>query len=113
MRKEVIDTKNILDLSNIDSRDLIKELKSRGYYTAFVYDTSDVTTALELINGDHRNPNEHIVLSEDDKLEIINNCFEDNGYFDIDNVFVELNTAVDNYILNEYDNEHYYQKTQN
>ena len=100
---------NIIDLSNIDSWDLIKELKSRGYYTAFIYSPSDVTMALELINHD-RNPDECIVLSEDDKLEIINNCFEDHSCFNIDEQFVKLNTAVDNYILNEYDNEHYYPK---
>jgi len=97
------------DLSNVSSTLLIKELENRGFWTSFIYGISDVTLALELIN-DARNPDECIVLSEDDKLEIINNCFEDNSCFNIDRVFVELNTAIDNYILNDYDNEHYYQK---
>ena len=47
------------------------------------------------------------------ELEIINNCFEDNSCLDIDKVFIELNTAIDNYILNEYDNKHYYQTKEN
>ena len=100
------------DLSNVSSTLLIKELENRGFWTSFIYGISDVTLALELIN-DHRNPDECIVLSEDDKLEIINNCFEDHSCFNIDEQFVKLNTAVDNYILNEYDNEHYYQKEEN
>jgi len=100
------------DLSNVSSTQLIKELENRGFWTSFMYDTSDVATSLSLIN-EYRNPDEHIVLSEDDKLEIINNCFEDDGCLDIDKVFIELNTAIDNYILNEYDNEHYYQKKEN
>ena len=100
------------DLSNVSSTELIKELENRGFWTSFMYDTSDVQIAVNFINQ-YRNPDEHIVLSEDDKLEIINNCFEDNSCLDIDKVFIELNTAIDNYILNEYDNEHYYQKKEN
>ena len=97
------------DLSNVSSTELIKELENRGFCTSFMYDTSDVETAVNIINQ-YRNTDECIVLSEDDKLEIINNCFEDDSCLDIDKVFIELNTAIDNYILNECDNEHYYQK---
>ena len=89
------------DLSNVSSTELIKELENRGFWTSFMYDTSDVQIAV------------NFVLSEDDKLEIINNCFEDNSCLDIDKVFIELNTAIDNYILNEYDNKHYYQTKEN
>lgn len=96
------------DLSNVSSTELIKELENRGFWTSFIYDTSDVAISLSLIN-EYRNTDERIVLSEDDKLEIINNCFEDDSCLDIDKVFIELNTAIDNYILNEYNNKHYYQ----
>ena len=71
---------NIIDLSNIDSWDLMKELKSRGYYTDLIFGIADVDFNLEhMINSD-REEDEKIVLSQDEKLEILENCFDGDWY---------------------------------
>jgi hypothetical protein len=71
---------NIIDLSNIDSWDLIKELKSRGYYTDLIFGIADVDFNLDhMINSD-REEDEKIVLNQDEKLEILENCFDGDWY---------------------------------
>jgi hypothetical protein len=80
VRKNRLMSDNIIDLSNIDSWDLMKELKSRGYYTDLIFGIADVDFNLEhMINSD-REEDEKIVLSQDEKLEILENCFDGDWY---------------------------------
>lgn len=79
MSREIEPTKNILDLSNIDSRDLMLELKSRGYYTDLIFGISDVDMQLESIN-DSRDESDIIVLTDDDKRDILDMCFNTDWY---------------------------------
>jgi hypothetical protein len=67
-------SKNILDLSNIESKDLIHELYERGYYTDLLYSIQDVDMRLENINED-RDEDKKIVLSEGQKKEILDESF--------------------------------------
>ena len=72
---------NIIDLSNIDSWDLMKELKSRGYYTDLIFGISDVESQLESINFySDQDEKDYIVLTHDDKIEILENCFDGDWY---------------------------------
>lgn len=92
MTKEMVDTKNILDLSNIDSWDLMKELKSRGYCTELIFGIRDVDFNLEhLVNSD-REEGEKIVLTDDEKIEILENCFDWDRYFEKmhDDIYEEI-----------------------
>jgi hypothetical protein len=105
MSKEIEPTKNILDLSNIDSRDLMLELKSRGYYTDLIFSPYDIDLQLESINGDRdEDNNDIIVLTDDEKREILDNCFNSDWYCE------RMNDDISDEILNNYDNEAYYKK---
>jgi hypothetical protein len=99
----------MIDLSNVSSTELIKELQNRGFWTSFMYDPSDVEMAVSSIN-EYRDSDKCIVLSENDKLDVLFNCFDNNIYFDIDEVFTKFNTAVDHYILDNYDSKDYYKQ---
>jgi len=91
-------SKNILDLSNIESWDLIAELKSRGFYTNLIYGTYDVDSQVENINSNRdEEDNNFIVLTEDDKKEILANCFNTDWYCDL------MNERLEEYILDNYD----------
>lgn len=94
---------NKIDLSNVDSFDLMRELKSRGYYTELIFGISDVDTVLESIN-DNRDETNQIVLSDDEKRDIIDNCFYTEYYCE------RMNCDIDDEILKEYDSEEYYKK---
>lgn len=99
---------NIVDLSNLDSWDLIKELKSRGYYTNLIYTPSDVDMQLESINGDRDEEDGNIIiLTDDDKKEILDNCFNTDWYCEL------MNERLEEYILDYYDDEAYYKKVDN
>ena len=105
MDREIKDTKNILDLSNIDSWDLMKELKSRGYYTDLIFGPYDVESTLESLNDNRDEDDENIiVLSEEDKVDILDSCFNTDWFVE------RMNESMDEYILDNYDNEDYYQK---
>ena len=105
MSKEIVDTKNILDLSNINSWDLMKELKSRGYYTDLIFGPYDVESTLESLNDNRDEDDENIiVLSEEDKVDILDSCFNTDWFVE------RMNESMDEYILDNYDNEDYYQK---
>jgi hypothetical protein len=97
------------DLSNVSSTELIIELQHRGFWTSFMYDPSDVEIALSFIN-ECRDSDKCIVLSEDNKLDVLFKCFDENIYFDIDEVFTKFNTAIDHYILDNYDSKDYYKQ---
>jgi hypothetical protein len=105
MSREIVDTKNILDLSNVDSWDLMKELKSRGYYTDLIFGPYDVESTLESLNDNRDEDDENIiVLSEEDKMDILDSCFNTDWFVE------RMNESMDEYILDNYDNEDYYKK---
>lgn len=108
MSKEIVDTKNILDLSNIDSWDLMKELKSRGYYTDLIFGPYDVESTLESLNDNRDEDDENIiVLSEEDKVDILDSCFNTDWFVE------RMNESMDEYILDNYDDKTYYKKIDN
>jgi hypothetical protein len=71
--------KNILDLSNIESKDLIHELYERGYFTDLLFCVEDVKIQLDDINED-RDEDNKIVLSEEQKKEVLDESFNIGWY---------------------------------
>ena len=106
MSKEIVDTKNIVDLSNLDSWDLVKELNNRGYYTKLIFSPLDVESCLESINSD-REEVDQIVFTKWDMSEVLDNCFNTDYYCQ------RMNEDIDQHILDYYDNEDYYKKEEN
>jgi hypothetical protein len=86
---------NIVDLSNIESVDLMNELKSRGYYTDLIFSPSDVDMQLESIN-DGRDEDDQIVLSDDEKSDILDLCFNTDWYCE------RMNDDISDHIINNY-----------
>jgi hypothetical protein len=66
---------NILDLSNIESGDLIKELESRGFKTNLLYNRHDVDLQLSIIN-DYRGDDYQISSDDLDPDQILDEVFE-------------------------------------
>jgi len=96
MNREIPNTKNIVDLSNIESRDLMLELKSRGYYTDLIFGIGDVDWNLKSINDD-RDEADHIKLDDSEKIDILDNCFNTDWYCE------RMNDNILDEILNRYD----------
>lgn len=108
MSKEIIDTKNIVDLSNLDSWDLIKELNKRGYYTQLIYSPSDVVMIVDSINENRDEEDGNIiVLSQEEKMDVLDNCFNTDWYCE------RMNDDMAEHILDNYDDETYYKKVDN
>jgi hypothetical protein len=63
-------SKNIVDLSNLDTWDMIKELQSRGWNTELLWCRDDVQTQLDDIN-EEKSEDEKITLTDEDKDEIL------------------------------------------
>ena len=105
MSKEIVDTKNIVDLSNLDSWDLVKELNNRGYYTKLIFGISDVDSQLKSVNDcmDMEDDN-IIVLTEDEKIDVLDGCFNTDWFVE------RMNESIEEYIRDNYDNGDYYQK---
>jgi cyanate lyase len=105
MSKEFVDTKNIVDLSNLDSWDLVKELNNRGYYTKLIFGISDVDSQLKSVNDcmDMEDDN-IIVLTEDEKIDVLDGCFNTDWFVE------RMNESIEEYIRDNYDNGDYYQK---
>lgn len=91
-------SKNNLDLKNIKSIYLITELKSRGYFTELLYGISDVEMQLDNINECRYSAESKIILTDDDKMDILDNCFNTDYYTE------RLNEELEEYILDNYDN---------
>ena len=51
--------------------------------------------------------NDVIVLSDEDKEEILDNCFNTDWFCE------RMNESIEEYILDNYDNEDYYKKEEN
>lgn len=86
---------NILDLSNIESFNLMKELKRRGYYTDLIFSIHDVDTQLESIN-DGRDEDNQIVLTDDEKAEVLDMCFNTDWYCE------RMNDNISDHLVNNY-----------
>jgi len=86
----------MVNLKEVQAWDLVKELKSRGYYTELLFGLYDVEAQLDNINSD-REEEDHIKLEEEDKFEIINNCFNNDYYSG------RMNEDVEEYILDNYE----------
>ena len=95
---------------NRDS-ELIEMLEHRGHRTDFLYSLHDVNISLELINENEQEleGKPHIVLSDNDRLEVLNTCFDSV----IDEVNSILNSTISHYILDHFDNPRYYQTKEN
>ena len=101
-------SENIVDLSNLETRDLVKELKLRGYYTDLIFGINDVKYHLESINSDREEVDGNIiVLEEDDMKDILDNCFNTDWYCE------RMNESLEEHILDYYDDEAYYKKVDN
>ena len=87
-------SKNILDLSNIETNDLMDELNRRGWKTELLFGLSDIDLQLESINDD-RDEDNQITLSNEDKEEILDQVFDNVGYY-----IEQVNTNIEDKILN-------------
>jgi hypothetical protein len=87
-------SKNILDLSNIETNDLMDELNRRGWKTELLFGLSDIDMRLESINED-RDEDKQITLSDDDKGEILDEVFDNVGYY-----IEQVNNDIEDKILN-------------
>lgn len=87
-------SKNILDLSNIETHDLMDELNHRGWKTELLFGLSDIDMRLESINED-RDEDKQITLSDDDKGNILDQVFDNVGYY-----IEQVNNDIEDKILN-------------
>jgi len=87
-------SKNILDLSNIETNDLMDELNRRGWKTELLFGLSDVDMQLESIN-EGRDEESQITLSDDNKGEILDQIFDSVGYY-----IEQINNEIEDKILN-------------
>jgi hypothetical protein len=87
-------SKNILDLSNIETNDLMDELNRRGWKTELLFGLSDVDLQLESIN-EGRDEESQITLSDDNKGEILDEVFDNVGYY-----IEQININIEDKILN-------------
>ena len=87
-------SKNILDLSNIETNDLMDELNRRGWKTELLFGLSDIDMRLESINED-RDEDKQITLSDDDKGNILDQVFDNVGYY-----IEQVNNNIEDKILN-------------
>jgi hypothetical protein len=63
---------NIVDLSNLETWDLIKELQNRGYNTELLWCREDVQRQVDDLNEDRESEGkEPLVLTDDDKDEVL------------------------------------------
>ncbi len=87
-------SKNILDWSNIETNDLMDELNRRGWKTELLFGLSDVDLQLESIN-ESRDEDSQITLSDDNKGEILDEVFDNVGYY-----IEQININIEDKILN-------------
>jgi hypothetical protein len=82
-------------LAEFNIIELINELTIRGVYTNLIYSIYDIDMQLDNINED-RNEDDQIVLTENDKINILKNVFNTDYYMQ------EMNEELDCYILDNY-----------
>jgi len=86
-------SKNILDLSNIGTNDLVDELNRRGWKTELLFNLSDIDLQLQSINED-RDEDNQIKLTDDNKGEILDDIFGNVGYY-----IEQINNEIEDKIL--------------
>lgn len=97
-----------MDLSNIETSDLINELKERGYFTELIFGVSDVDFILKGINSEREDYEGDVIELDDyDKRTILEECFNSDWYSE------RMNEDIEQKILDEYDDETYYKKVDN
>lgn len=82
-------------IKELSSDELMTELKSRGYFTDLIFGLSDVDMQLESINDD-RDEDDQIKLSEDEKMDILDLCFDVDWYCE------RMNDDISDHIVNNY-----------
>ncbi len=87
-------SKNILDLSNIETNDLMDELNRRGWKTELLFGLADIDLQLDNINED-RDEDNQIKLTDDNKGEILDEVFANMDYF-----IEQINNDIEDRILN-------------
>jgi len=87
-------SKNILDLSNIETNDLMDELNRRGWKTELLFGLADIDLQLDGINED-RDEDNQIKLTDDNKGEILDEVFANMDYF-----IEQINNDIEDRILN-------------
>jgi len=90
--------------------ELIEMLNNRGYRTEALYSLHDVNASLEMINENEQEleGKPHIVLSDNDRLQVLNTCFNSIMIGEVHSI---INTEISNYILEHFDNPRYYKKS--
>ena len=93
--------------NRLSDDELIKKLDYRGYRTDALYSLHDVDVLLEMINENEQDleGKPHIVLSDNDRLEVLNTCFNSGMIDDVNSI---INSAISHYILKHFDNPMYY-----
>ena len=88
-------SKNIVDLGNLDTQDLIQELRNRGFVTQLLYGREDVQMRLDDINENR------IELAEDNQIELSDNDIDDilNYVMDDDSISQLVYEGIENRIL--------------
>lgn len=86
---------NIVDLGNLDTQDLIQELRNRGFVTQLLYGREDVQMKLDDINENR------IELAEDNQIELSDNDMDDilNYVMDDDSIGQIVNEGIESRIL--------------
>ena len=87
--------KSFADLSNLDTQDLIQELRIRGFVTQLLYGREDVQMRLDDINENR------IELAEDNQIELSDNDMDDilNYVMDDDSISQLVYEGIENRIL--------------
>ena len=91
-------------------KELVGMLRHRGYRTDALYSLHDVNASLEMINENEQEleGKPHIVLSDNDRLQVLNTCFNSMMICEVHSI---INTAISDYILEHFDNPRYYKKS--
>jgi len=88
---------NIVDLSNLDTRDLFEELQNRGYMTSLLFCREDVDLQLESVNDGYKGLN--LTMTDEQKDEILE------GDLPIDWTCERINESIYDGIMNLFGEE--------
>ena len=88
-------SKSFADLSNLDTQDLIQELRNRGFVTQLLFGREDVQLRLDDINENR------LGISDDNQIELSDNDMDDilNYVMDDDAVGQMVYEGIENRIL--------------
>lgn len=90
-----------IDLSAVSNFDLYKELLSRGFKTDLIMGLQDVEWVLDDINDNREE--DKIQLEESDMRDVLDYVFSNT-----DGTMRALNQSIEEYILDNFDDEDYY-----